>query len=267
MIRQSDAKAIAGYLPEAEQLEYVSFSLQRARFHKRSKSRGGDHDIPDAVPVFAQGHMGTCVVNAWCGALEILLTLERQRVVALSRMFLYWLCRVETNTLNQDTGSRPSVASDRITSIGVCSEKLWPYRKHDLFKPPRVAAYTEAAENKAVTTFRIDSKGDARFDEIEAAVRANHPVVFGVHVDHSLKKYRAGQVLGPPTAAHLGSHSMLITGVRFIESRRVFRVRNSWGPKFGDNGHLLMSEAALVGGAGHDFWVPTRIAAFRATRI
>lgn len=254
---------IKGWIPDPEVLpeyftarEFSDRYVQRA-FTGMMKSVGGDHDIPHQVPVYDQEDIGSCVLNSSTGCMNIVLSLQKNQTEELSRNFAYWHCRKVMGTKNEDSGTYLWLAVDRHQHVGVCHEKTWKYGHETLFQAPTPDCYPEASDNKATAWFAIKGDGKARCDQVEQAVRANHPVMFGTPVDMQIQTYQKGQILSIPSGSILGGHAMVVTGVRYINGRRVFRIRNSWGWWYGDAGHLLMDEEWLGWSSLTDLWVLT----------
>jgi Papain family cysteine protease len=224
---------------------------------------GGDYDIPNEPPAYDQGDIGSCVLNATCGALNTILGVEKQQQVMLSRLFLYWLCRYVMGTLDQDSGTYTHLAVDRVAKIGVPNESMWQYSDSNLYLPPPPECYPEASDNKATAWFQIqdpvDSSQPSRLDQLEAAIRSNHPATFGTPCDAAIMQYVLGQVLSIPSGAIIGGHSMMVSGVRYINGKRVWRIRNSWSPSYGDEGHLLIDDNWMSWPELDDIQVITRM--------
>ncbi len=128
-----------------------------------------------------------------------------------------------------------------------------------MFVAPTPDCYTEASDNQIKDWFSIEDGSPNVLDQIEAAVRANHPVPFGTLVDDSIFSYEVGQVLSIPMGTIAGGHSMCVTGIRYINGNRAWRIRNSWSPNYGDNGHLLIDDAYMGWAQTNDRWVLTRM--------
>ncbi|WP_428264085.1 C1 family peptidase [Haliangium sp.] len=226
----------------------------------RAGGSTGEHVIPEHTPISDQGQRGTCVANAWMDALEILMGLESPgRVVQLSRLFVYWTGRVLVGLEKQDRGVFLRAVAHQLRKIGVVEESYLPYRDSldAVLAPPPLHLYTMASNNRINSFYRIEAQGRQKLDEIELAVRANHPVVSAAPVDQAFLDYRGGgQVMGVPGAS-LGLHAMIIVGVREVAGRRQFLRRNSWGSSWGDDGRAWCDQDYVA--LDDDIWVGTRL--------
>jgi C1A family cysteine protease len=91
-------------------------------------STSDEHIINERAPIFDQGRLSSCVANATCGALEILLGLsDSAEPPRLSRLFIYWNARVYTKETNLDEGTYIRDAFDSLRTLGVCLESTWKY--------------------------------------------------------------------------------------------------------------------------------------------
>lgn len=229
---------------------------------KVSTAAGGDYSIPERTPVSNQLTLSSCVANAVCDALEILLGVENQSVVQLSRLMTYWNARVYTNDSDKDEGTFIRNAVDSLRTLGVCPESVWPYVPANVFAQPPIRAYQESLDNKIEDYFAIVATGTVRCDTIEAAVRANHPVVFASPVTDAYTRYFSGDGRAwHETKTWVGYHAQIIVGVRFVNGERQFKVRNSWGDSWGDAGHTWYAEDYVASSLWNDFWVLTRVPA------
>lgn len=219
-----------------------------------------EHILPEHTPISDQGQRGTCAANAWMDALEILMGLERPGgVIQLSRLFVYWTARVLTGLHREDGGVYLRAVAHQLRKIGVVEETYLPYRDSldAVLAPPPLHLYTMASNNRIGSFYRIDSAGRQKLDEIELALRANHPVISAAPVGDEFLGYRGGgHVFGPPARSQ-GMHAMIFVGVRRAGGRREFLRRNSWGTAWGDDGHAWCSEDYVL--LDEDVWVGTRL--------
>jgi hypothetical protein len=245
----------------------VSFTTVEKVFKSKAAPKaqdGTDYDIPNQPGVYDQGDMGSCVLNSTCGAANIVLAVEGLSTTMLSRLFLYWQCRLQMGTTGQDSGTYTHLAVDRVGNIGVCEESIWPYADSNLTNSPTPDTYPEASDNKFTAWFNIDalapSGGTDRLTQIETAIRSNHPVIYGSPVSSAIQNYTAGQVLTIPDANDIiGGHSTCFTGVHYLDGARVWVVRNSWGSSWGNNGYFLIDDAWAGWEELDDLWVLTRM--------
>ena len=224
-------------------------------------STSDEHIINERAPIFDQGRLSSCVANATCGALEILLGLsDSAEPPRLSRLFIYWNARVYTKETNLDEGTYIRDAFDSLRTLGVCLESTWKYNSGMVFAQPNLNSYREGDDNTITAFYRIGSSGSQRVDDIESAIRSDHPVVFGTNVSKEFQGYSGGNKVWDPPSSSIGGHAMVITGVRINSSgEREFLVRNSWGTNWGDNGRCWFSEKYIKWDETNDIWVPTLV--------
>lgn len=228
-----------------------------------------DHLIPELTPISDQGRAGTCVANAWCDMLEIMDGLEAgDAVEQLSRRFLYWCARYYTGETDRDGGTYLRSAAHQLTHVGIFEEKYFPYSDAEDYiisggdhASPTLDHYTLASNNKLRAFYQTQAlTPEGLFNELEIAVRSNHPVVFGTPVTKAFQAYRGGgTVFGPPTDSDtvVGSHAMIIVGVGYDGGKRWWLWRNSWSSAWGDSGHVKVNDDYIL--ECRDMWVGTRM--------
>lgn len=218
------------------------------------------HIIPEHIPVYNQLNLQSCAANAGAGMWGILRGLEDPKAnLLLSRLFLYWNSRLMTQDTGKDEGTYIHNIMHSLTTMGVCEESLWEYKPQNVFAQPPILAYKQGDDNTFNSFYQILSYDDERLKDIEMAVKANHPVIFGTGVGLDLEQYSGGgKVFGPP-AKSVGGHAMLIVGVRRNPGLE-FYIRNSWGSNWGDNGHVWFNADYIKSDSTADIFVGTRMA-------
>ena len=221
-----------------------------------------EHSIVEHTPISNQGTLSSCVANAVCDALEVLIGVEDpSKVVQLSRLHCYWNARSYTQDTDKDEGTYIRNAIDSLRTLGVCPEDVWPYTPTNVFAQPPIRAYQKSIDNKIEAYYRIPGDGKSRCDTIEHAIRSNHPVVFAAPVTDEFTRYTGGGKVWPRTQTWVGYHAMIVLGVRYVAGERQFLIRNSWGTSWGDNGHAWFSEDYMGSPEVNDLWTLTRVPA------
>lgn len=231
-----------------------------ASIAKPRPSGSGELVFPELTPISHQGDTGTCVANAWCDALEILDGFDgKDRVEQLSRMFLYWAARYLTGTTHRDDGTYLRAAAHQLQHIGVVEEQYYPFKRENLFQSPPLKLFTMASNNRIKGHYRLTTRGEQLAQDIETAIRASHPVVFGTAVHRGLGEHRGGEVLNHPVVWS-GWHAMVVVGVRRApDGSREFLWRNSWGKDWGVRGYAWASEEYMTWTETQDLWVGTKM--------
>lgn len=220
------------------------------------------HEIKINTPVSSQGRIGSCVANALCDALEILLGLENpDNVVQLSRLFLYWIARDLVGMQNEDNGTYIRAAAQQLRKIGVVEEAYFPYDENKVFTPPPLSIYTMASNNRIQGFYRIESYGIVRVEHIIRAIENNHPVVLSMLVGDDFVSYMGeDDVSFSKPGINGGYHAMIVVGYRHTSDGTVeFKLRNSWGEHWGKGGYVWVKQDYISHSSTNDIWVPTRM--------
>jgi len=245
----------SGYRPFTGTFQCDEFKCGQVNLTKYA-SASSRHIIPEFTPISNQLSSSSCVGNAVIDLLEILKGLENpNKVKQLSRLFTYWNARNYIGQTGVDAGCYIPHAVDSIYKIGVCQESTWQFSMNNVLKQPTIESFKEASDNRINQFYSIKTTGSQRILDIEAAIKANHPVVFGVQVGSEFLGYNGSdKVFDPPTTS-VGGHAMIITGVRTNDAgKREFYIRNSWGSNWGmsepetaslGKGHAWFSEAYI----------------------
>lgn len=219
-----------------------------------------EYVIPDFTPIGDQLNVGSCVANTWCDMLEILMGLENPNAVKqLSRLFLYWVARYLTGIQFEDRGTYNRAAAYQLRKVGIIEEKWFPYDTSMVFTSPELDLYSMASNCRIDSYYNIGSTGTNKLDDVETAVRANHPVAIGTVVAQEFMRYRGGGHVFHIPSTWEGRHAMIVIGVRTVDGRRQFLLRNSWSKNWGDNGYAWVDEDYIESELTRDLWAATRM--------
>lgn len=208
-------------------------------------------------PVENQSSAGSCVGNGVVGALEFLEIRNGCPFVDLSRLFVYYNARLQTQDTDKDEGTYIRLAMGTLRNLGTCTEKTWPYDLNQLFIRPSWRAYQEAYPRKISSYYRITAAdGPELVGAIKLALQAQHPIVFGMTVDQDYMNVGSDGMVAMPKATRInsGGHCQVIVGYNDNQHRWI--VRNSWGTYWGDKGYAYVPYEYLDVSDANDFWVP-----------
>lgn len=211
------------------------------------------------VPVYNQGHLGSCTANAIACAYQYDEIKQKEKDENTpSRLFIYYNERAMEGTVNSDSGAQIRDGIKTINQTGVCDESLWPYDITKFAEKPSENCYQAAENNKAVTYTRVLQT----LSQLKLALDAGFPVVFGVSVYSSFESEKAAETgvipLPQPDEKLLGGHAITMYG--YDEENKQFLFRNSWGNEWGQNGDgRIPYDYVLNPDLAADFWTVTKI--------
>lgn len=217
--------------------------------------------IPEYTPISQQGGLGSCVANAVCDAFELMIgarMLAGEPVPQLSRIWLYAVSRRWDGTYPADVGTYVRTALRQGSKVGICLESDCPYIELSQDKPFPTELNVRASENRIHEYRRIASTGYAKTYQVRQAIAEGKPVVFGTILGSEFRDPGRNEVLDVPTDA-IGGHAMVIVGWRknLSTGKFEFRLRNSWGTAWGDNGYVWVTEDYMAWDRTTDLWVIT----------
>jgi C1A family cysteine protease len=205
--------------------------------------------IPDSVdwvelggvlPVKNQGVCGSCWAFSAIAALEGAHFLDTGKLVSLSEQ---QLIDCDKNDMGCGGGLMDNAFLFDENSTGICSELDYPYAKHRRWLRGCGSENGECVpvEHTRVKTFfdvenTVDSLMEAIFKQpVSVAVQAN---------TQSFMFYKSG-VFDDPSCGEDLDHGVAAVGYGTTdEGADYFKVRNSWGPTWGDEGYILMSRTS-----------------------
>lgn len=207
-------------------------------------------------PIVDQGQISSCTANAIASAIQFdAMQQKTQDMTPPSRLFIYYNERVIEHSVKSDAGAMIRDGIKSVAKIGVCDESLWTYSDDGvkLTKKPPVKCYKNA-NRKALLYQSLDN---SNLDILLGCLAANNPFIFGFTVYESFESpsvAKTGIVQMPSSNDRvLGGHATLCVG--FNKDQKRFIVRNSWGLRWGQEGHFTISFDYLTNtNLANDFW-------------
>jgi hypothetical protein len=130
----------------------------------------------------------------------------------------------------RDSGSFFVDAFNLLHEQGAASWADMPYQENDFTSPPNPPAKARAKRYR-IDYYRQINVQDPK--EIKAHLNAGYPVLIGATVDQAFRDMPSGQIWRT-TGQPLGAHAMVVIG--YDDGKNAFKVMNSWGRQWGDNG-------------------------------
>lgn len=204
---------------------------------------GSGPSIPSSIdlsgnfpPPGNQGSQGSCV--GWATAYALKSYQEKveeqwsfSKATTFSPAWIY-------NQINggQDQGSLISEALQLIVSKGAATWQTMPYDDGNYRLQPGIAAFNEAAAYKGASWNRING-----VQQMKAALANRTPIVVGISVFESFYAISGSSaVYNSATGNNLGGHAVTIVGYDDSRYGGAFKVINSWGINWGDNGYFWL---------------------------
>ncbi len=209
---------------------------------------------PKCPPVLDQGQLGSCTANSLANAhLFDQMAQNDPQDQLPSRLFIYWNERDLEGSVQSDSGAQIRDGIKVLAKLGAPPESVWPYDIAQFATKPPAAAYQTALSEVALNYQRLTQS----LPQLKGALAAGYPFVFGFTVYESFESdavATTGIVPMPgPTERSLGGHAVMAVG--YDDSLQVFRVENSWGPTWGQNGFFTIPYAYLASAnLASDLW-------------
>lgn len=229
--------------------------------------RPGSVDLSDKFPpAYDQGQLGTCTANAIAAAIQYARRVHsRADDFIPSRLFIYYQQRSVEGSLPLDAGGQLRDGILSVAKVGVCSEHDWPYdyiaadpSSHRFPPSARAVQPPPSRIIQEATKYRTISYEPLTQDVsvLESCLAGGYPFIFGFNVFGDFDERTT--VLRHPTRSQSTAvpwgHAVLATG--YDQSRRTFRIRNSWGPAANDHGYFDMDYDYVLNSAwAANFWV------------
>ncbi len=226
-------------LIEISEKEYNAFPKEMSTYGATKEALPAEINLTNKFPKPGnQGAQGSCV--GWATAYALKTYLEKvdfdwnQNLSEhqFSPAYVY-------NQINggKDQGSKISDALDLIVKQGVCSLKTMPYNANNFTKQPDKKQKDEAAKYKSKNWSTLKAGDIADFKEKLANKR---PIVVGIPVHSDFDKLNKDNPIYDNTNGESrGGHAICLIG--YDDSKKAFKLINSWGTKWGLEGYGFIS--------------------------
>ena len=206
------------------------------------------YEIPIIRCIYNQQH-NDCSANAICNQIMSLKDLNDNTYP--SRLFQYWISREIAGNTEADDGCCYRDAYKGLMTFGFVDDEIVPY-SGDIYKKPSQEAYDKASKT-LVKKYKSIMQNQY---SIKYALSHNLPVAFGTMI-YSNFKPDENNVIPMPEGEMVGGHAMLI--IAYSDETKLFKVLNSWGSGWGDNGCCFMHyDHILNPNYTWEFWVITK---------
>jgi hypothetical protein len=195
---------------------------------------------------------GNCTANAIGAAFQFeQMKQDASKAFVPSRLFVYWNERDIEGSIDDDSGAEIRDGIKSVVSQGVCPETMWPYDINRFRDKPPDACYADALRNQVESYLRIEqdsANGVSLLDQMRGCIASGYPFVFGFTVYDSFESSeveRTGVLNMPkPNEGVCGGHAVLAVG--YDDATKRFKVRNSWGEKWGIVGYFTIPYEYLI---------------------
>lgn len=252
-----------GWIPDLPDNRDYSFTTIKNKNNLLNKNKAFSSpaeyllNISTFSPIEDQGNLGSCTANAAAGIVEYMERKASSRHVDVSRIFLYKV----TRNLMRVTGDTGAYLRDTIRALrlfGSPPEPFYPYNIANFDKEPTAYHYALAANYKSINYFRVDLPTLGVTDILASCkdkLVRGYPLMFGFTCFESLYSPAAdaGNIPFPnANEAVIGGHAVTMVG--YSDIKGAFRIRNSWGKGWGEQGYGWLPYKYVLEGLVEDIW-------------
>ena len=238
-----------------DERDYKVYSLPRL-----SQTIVDNVDLESKMPpIYDQGQTSSCTGNATAAGFDDVHNSQFGKFMFPSRLQIYYEGRRTEGSTSEDCGASIRDVIKGIVRVGCVPESMWPFIEDNVTKEPPAELLVEAEKHQAISYYRIP---DNNLQLILQSLSSGYPIVFGMTVYDSIMSDEVSKtgILNNPTITEssLGGHAVVLVG--YDKSANRFKVRNSWGPKWGQNGYFTMPFSYVTNkNLCDDFWVMTKV--------
>jgi hypothetical protein len=205
----------------------------------------------DLSPMFPppgdQGRQGSCVAWSVGYALRGYYYRQRTRGWTSNASNLFspaYIYNQLVKTPDCTGGSNIRAALELVRTEGIATLADFPYDDRSCVRKP-TGDIKQRAEPNAISSYRSFGRaGEIRPDDVKGSLLAGDPIEIGMNIDQpALSRLRRGQIYDQDGPSRFEGHAMVVTG--FDDRTQAFKVINSWGTKWADDGFGWISYRAF----------------------
>lgn len=161
---------------------------------------------------------------------------RNHKTIDISELFIYYNTRDLLGKAGEIVGVSLFDTIEAVKKKGACSTKNHPYDIDSITTKPSEEAYTEGQQQLVKRADRVNIDEE----DFKQALSDGHPVIIGLKIFESFYPKNDSGIVSFPKAEeeqlnNYSNHALLIVG--YNEDQKLFKLRNSWGIDFGDNGY------------------------------
>ena len=159
-----------------------------------------------------------------------------------SAVFTYYIQREKDHCIDEDCGGSVEGAIKAVRKYGACNSKVWS-NQEPFNKKPSKEAYADGLKGHEITKFYAVKS----FTQIKKAICLGYPVATAA--EWAFKSIDPEtHILNDPTKKEIKEcelgHAFVI--VSYDDERKLFEIRNSWGPDWGDKGYGFITYSTMT---------------------
>jgi len=191
----------------------------------------------DMPPVGNQGNQGSCV--SWSIAYAGM-SFHMNRLNGTSYASNQQLCspKYVYNQLSAGNCQGTSIPQNLniLLSKGVCTLADMPYSDGECSLQPNSSQNTSAAYNKIFSWKMVDK---TNMNMIKSCIAAKYPIYIAILIDQSFDNLQSPYIWSSKYGTVRGGHAVTVVG--YDDAKGAFKVQNSWGAGWKNNGFFWIS--------------------------
>ncbi len=189
-------------------------------------------------PIGNQGQQGSCV--GWATSnLKAYQENVSNNVSTFKFSPAYIYNQIKLCSDNCLCGSYVTDAINVLTSQGCALETFYPYDQSICSNSITTVIRQNAANYPCISYQRCNGQDP---NELKSHLASGYPILIGIRVDDAFQAYRGG-IFSNWNSINEGGHAMVVVG--YSEAKKAFKICNSWGTSWGENGYIWISYAAF----------------------
>jgi C1A family cysteine protease len=208
---------------------------------------------PKCPPIYDQQDLGACTSMAAGALSQFQAKKTGHKWYMPSRLAIYYWTREMEGSVNDDTGATLHDTMQVLVRKGVPHEDLWWYNIEKFAVKPSQKVVTDAGNFRVAKQLAVNQN----LHDLRSCIAEGDPFIFGFSVYESFlsnEVARTGVTPMPHTGEEvLGGHAVMAVG--YDDRKGMFKVRNSWGKEWGQNGYFWMPYDYVTNfNLSDDFW-------------